>query len=171
MEYKFKLTVDEYTTVFKVIETLGGGRAWMVKLMKRVILFTYVGMSLAFLIFQGFKSFIAFGIVAGIILIVFFISLSPSFLDRKRSKVVANMLKNKPGLLEEQIVKFKEDHVIYSYTNVTVKTYYKDISKVVVEKDVIMALGPNIEQYVVIPCSIFVDSSEKNKVINLLNSK
>lgn len=91
MEYKFKLTIDEYTTVFKVLETLGGGRAWMVKLMKRVMVFTYVGLSLTFLIFQGFKSFIA---------------LSPSFLDKTRSKVVTKMLKNKPSLLDEQIVKF-----------------------------------------------------------------
>lgn len=106
MEYKFKLTIDEYTTVFKVLETLGGGRAWMVKLMKRVMVFTYVVLSLTFLIFQGFKSFIAFGIVAGIILIVFFIALSPSFLDKTRSKVVTKMLKNKPSLLDEQIVKF-----------------------------------------------------------------
>lgn len=61
--------------------------------------------------------------------------------------------------------------MIYSYIHVTVKTLYTDISRVVVEKDVIMALGPNIEQYAVILCSIFVDSSEKNRVINLLNSK
>ncbi len=140
----------------------------MVKLVKRAMLFTYIGMSLVFLIFYGFKGFISFGVVGGII---FLIALSPSFLDKKRSKIVAKMLKNKPGLLEEQIVKFEEDHVIYSYTNVTVKTCYKDISNVIVEKDVIMALGPNIEQYAVIPCSLFVDSSEKNKVIDLLNAK
>ena len=171
MEYNFKITVEEFATACKVIETLGGGRARFNKISKLSILCVYILICSVALVLKNYRVLSVFGLGGAVILIVLFISMSPSALDKSRVRVVTKMLNKKSDLLDSQRIEIQKDYVIYSYGNVTIKTKYEDIAKVIVEKDIIMAFGPNEETSVVLPCSVFKVLTEREQVINLLSSE
>lgn len=93
MEYEFKLTVEEYSTVLKFITELDAGKVFIKKLLNKIAIGVYVSIGITILIFRSFSHFLNYSMIGGIMLAAYFFFSTTKHLDKKRVKLVRKAVK------------------------------------------------------------------------------
>lgn len=169
MEYNFKLTLEEYATALKFISEFDEKNTHVLKLIKKVIVGAWLIMSIVYFVIYGFKAFLVFVVLAGLIVLLLFWGLSPEQLHKKRLRLVKNKVNKNPDILGWQNLKIEENSIIYSFEDNIKKTNLSNVSKFFEEDGIIVIINNKGNISALIPCSCFQTPLDKEKFINTLN--
>lgn len=170
--YKFKFTLDEYESYFKIALGLTKGKnIFSVKLKAFVILFFVV---LNWLISMlNMKLLLKISIVVSLLLVALLFAISSKKVLQKNSRIVSKFLSKKfPELIySEKSTEIIGDEVVQKVKNSTSSTKLSDIKEIIVDKNIIALISSYDEICAFVPLRVFADDTEKEKFLELLNVK
>ncbi|MDK2562315.1 hypothetical protein QOZ84_02045 [Romboutsia sedimentorum] len=166
MEYKFKLTLNEYSTALKLLGDIDTGRIFMIKLVKRCVVWFCLFLNIIYTLMYGLKALLLLGSICGVMLFLFFYFLRPEHSNKKRLKLVTKKVAKNPEILDWQSVAFEEDSIIYNFNKKSLKTKLANVERVIEEDDVILIVDCDNDLCAIIPCSYFTDISDKKEFLN-----
>lgn len=168
MEYEFKLTIEEYSTVLKFITELDKGKVFIKKLLDKIVIGIYLSIGITIWIFRSFSHFLNFSIIVGVMVAAYFFFTTPNQLDKKRVKLVRKSVKKNPDILGVQSVKIDEDEISYHYNHLCITTKIVDISRLIECNEILIVVGFNDNVVAVIPYSCFHSEHDKQQLKNKL---
>ncbi|CEJ73117.1 Uncharacterised protein [[Clostridium] sordellii] len=177
MEYKFKLTIEEYSTALKLLDDVNIEKQSILKLVRKCVigglLFLTILYTLYFYIkynaYYGILTFLVLGFICVIIFSIYSYLLRPERINKNRLKSVKKQIAECPTILDWQIVKINEDVIEYIFNKKSLKTNLVDVGRVIEEDGVILILACDGAMCAIIPCSCFIDIDSKKNFINNLN--
>ncbi|MDV8110403.1 hypothetical protein R3379_14795 [Bacillus sp. BAU-SS-2023] len=170
--YKFKFTLDEYESYFKIALGLTKGKnIFSVKLKALAILF-FVLLNLL-ISMLNIKLLLKISIVVSLLLVALLFAISSKKVLQKNSRIVSKLLSRKfsKSIYSEKSTEIIGDEVVQKGKDSSFSTKLCDIKEIIVDKNIIALISSYDEICAFVPLRVFADDTEKEKFLELLNVK
>lgn len=161
MEYKFKLTVDEYANVLKLLCQLDKKQTLMMNFWRIITPILSALWCIFYTKKYGLNQGLEFSFWMFTFILIVLLFASNKNMHKRRVRVVKKQMQKNPSLSSQSVSILNNDAIEYKFNKKTLTSNIEDISKIIEQDDLLAVLDCGGELCAIMPLSYFETENEK----------